>query len=85
MKPYHQMDAETLEREYSPSSCIDDITVYINQYIKLSAVVREELSENLTAGVKYGPEQRSHMDVFLPSGEVGPFPMHVFIHGGYWQ
>jgi arylformamidase len=84
MKPYHQMEPETLEREYSPSSCVDDIMVYINQYIDISAQIRDELKDNLTADVKYGPEARSHMDVFIPEGD-GPFPVHVFIHGGYWQ
>ncbi|MBT6033362.1 MAG: alpha/beta hydrolase [Kordiimonadaceae bacterium] len=84
MKPYHQMDPETLEREYSPSSCVDDIMVYINQYIDISAQIKFDLKDRLTADVKYGPEERSHMDVFIPKGE-GPFPVHVFIHGGYWQ
>ena len=78
------MDHETLEREYSPSSCIDDIMVYINQYVKRSAKAREDLKDNLKAGVKFGPEPRSHMDVFMPNGD-GPFPAHIFIHGGYWQ
>ncbi len=84
MKPYHHMNAQTLEREYNPSSCIDDIMVYIDQYAADSAKVRADLRGNLTANVKYGPEARSHMDVFAPKGD-GPFPVHVFIHGGYWQ
>ena len=84
MKPYENMDHETLKREYSPSSCIDDIMVFIDQYIEKSAAVREKLKDNIRPNIKYGPEQRSHMDVFVPDGD-GPFPVHVFIHGGYWQ
>ncbi|MDG1859584.1 MAG: alpha/beta hydrolase, partial [Emcibacteraceae bacterium] len=84
MKPYHNMDKETLDREYSPSSCIDDIMVFINEYIDESKNARDKLKDNLIADVKFGPEERSHMDVFVPKGN-GPFPIHVFIHGGYWQ
>ncbi len=78
------MDPQTLEREYSPSSCIEDITVYINDYINESAKAVKQLKNNLRANIKYGPEERSHMDIFIPDGD-GPFPIHIFIHGGYWQ
>ena len=84
MKPYHHMDLKTLEQEYSPSSCIKDIMIYINEYIDESARAREHLTNNARLNVKYGPEDRSHMDIFIPKGQ-GPFPIHVFIHGGYWQ
>jgi arylformamidase len=84
LKPYHSMDHETLEREYSPSSCIDDIMIFINQYIDESKKAHEVLKDQMIKDVKYGPEERSHMDVFVPKGD-GPFPVHVFIHGGYWQ
>ncbi|MCC3860517.1 alpha/beta hydrolase [Pseudemcibacter aquimaris] len=93
MKPYHFMDHETLEREYSPSSCIDDIMVFINQYIDKSAEARELLNGQFEQNVKYGPEERSHFDIFMPDKakkaandpEIAPLPVHVFIHGGYWQ
>lgn len=84
MKPYRHMDLKTLGQEYSPSSCIKDIMVYINEYIDESAQARERLKNNARLDVKYGHEERSRMDVFIPSGD-GPFPIHVFIHGGYWQ
>lgn len=84
MKPYHQMDHETLEREYSPSSCVQDIMVYINQYIEKSEKARETCAKNFNPDIKYAPEERAAMDIFIPDGD-GPFPIHVFIHGGYWQ
>jgi len=84
MNHYKSMDHETLEREYSPSSCIDDIMVFIDQYIDKSAKAREICKANFRPNIKYGPEVRSHMDIFVPEGD-GPFPIHVFIHGGYWQ
>ncbi len=84
LKPYHHMDHETLTREYSPSSCVDDIMVYIQQYIDESARVRKACADNFKPDIKYGPEERSSMDMFIPKGD-GPFPIHIFIHGGYWQ
>lgn len=84
MKPYHNMDHETLEREYSPSSCVDDIMVFIEEYESESAKARKILKNNMQRDIKYGPEERSHFDMFVPDGD-GPFPIHIFIHGGYWQ
>ncbi len=84
MNRYQTMDQATLEREYSPSSCIDDIMVYIQRYSDRSRVAYEKLAAQCQKDVKYGPEPRSAMDIFVPDG-TGPFPVHVFIHGGYWQ
>lgn len=84
MKPYHSMDHETLEREYSPSSCIDDIMVFIQQYINESKKAHKSLKDIIRSNIKYGPEERSYMDLFVPKSDA-PLPIHVFIHGGYWQ
>lgn len=84
MKPYHSMDLETLEREYSPSSCIDDIMVFIKQYIDESKKAHNVLRGIMKSDIKYGPEKRSHMDMFIPKSDQ-LLPIHVFIHGGYWQ
>ncbi len=73
-----------LEREYSPSSCVDDIGVFIDEYIQQSALMRKTYAANLYENLHYGDAPRAMMDVFVPSG-TGPFPVHVFIHGGYWQ
>ena len=84
MKPYHTMDHETLEREYSPSSCIDDIMVFIKQYINESKKAHIVLKDVMKPDIQYGPEQRSNMDMFVPKSNQ-LLPIHVFIHGGYWQ
>jgi len=78
------MDREMLTREYSPSSCIDDVGVYIRAYENQSRAASERLCGNCHRDIKYGPEPRSALDIFVPDG-TGPFPVHVFIHGGYWQ
>ncbi len=73
-----------LEREYSPSSRVDDIGVFIDEYIRQSAHMREAYAANLYENLHYGDAPRAMMDIFVPKG-AGPFPVHVFIHGGYWQ
>lgn len=84
MTPYGKMTREELERQYSPSSCIDDVMVYIRKYRDQSKAAYDQLHAHCHKDIKYGPEGRSTLDIFVPDGP-GPFPVHVFIHGGYWQ
>jgi arylformamidase len=39
------VDLDKLNREYSPSRCIDDINVYIQQYIDLSIIAKNQTKE----------------------------------------
>lgn len=80
---YRGFDRERLEREYSPSSCVGgDITAFLAAYAEHSARARQALSaqENLS----YGSASDEVLDLYLPPGK-GPFPLNIFIHGGYWQ
>lgn len=85
---YQQLDLKTLETEYSPSSCVDDINVYINQYITLSkqnlctAQQQKKVLENL----QYGHSSNEVLDLFLPFDSNNcQKKIHVYLHGGYWQ
>ncbi len=75
-----------LDREYSPSSCIDDIDVYLDEYARTSKAAKSDaLKDNACdADQRYGPGAEETLDLFLPA-ERGSAPLHVFIHGGYWQ
>ena len=87
MKPvYATFDQDTLDREYSPRSCIDDIDVYLDEYARTSKVAKSDaLKDNACdADQRYGPDAEETLDLFLPA-ERGSAPLHVFIHGGYWQ
>jgi arylformamidase len=79
-------DLETLNREYSPSSCIDDINIYIRQYIDLSRDAKAEANTHhrLRSGLKYGETDTQCLDLYLPSGP-SRCKLMVYIHGGYWQ
>ena len=87
MKPiYATFDQDTLDREYSPRSCIDDIDVYLDEYARTSKAAKSDaLKDNAChADLRYGPGPEETLDLFLPT-EPGSAPLHVFIHGGYWQ
>lgn len=77
------MDDETRSRAYSPSSVLDGpIDPYIQMYIDQSAAAYAVLPNVQT--LQYGPKTSNTLDLVMPAGKA-PAPLHVFIHGGYWQ
>lgn len=85
---YRNFDLKTLEKEYSPSSCIDDIGIYIKQYIDLSDNAKETAIEQgkLISNIQYGSNPDEVLDVFLPfESTQNKRKLQVYIHGGYWQ
>ena len=36
-------------------------------------------------GLRYGPEERQALDVYLPKDRAGPSPVVVFFYGGAWR
>ena len=83
---YLTLEKQVLEREYSPSSCIDDINEFINQYIEQSktAVSYAKQSDSLLSNLRYGSSETQTLDLFLPTNR-SKNKLHVYIHGGYWQ
>jgi arylformamidase len=82
--PWRHMSHAKLEQEYSPSSCVDDFMVYINDYISHSKAAQDQLTYNSNLAYASNSSDRSNevLDYF-PAKENGP--LVVFIHGGYWQ
>ena len=70
-----------LDREYSPSSCIPDIMVEIAKYVAESARAKQLLPNFRT--LAFGPHKDEVLD-FFPADRAHA-PLHVYIHGGYWQ
>ncbi len=56
----------------------------IDKQIADSRTVRELESHAATIDLCYGHDERQRLDLFSPEGD-GPWPLLVFIHGGYWQ
>ncbi|OUS28790.1 hypothetical protein A9Q98_07115 [Thalassotalea sp. 42_200_T64] len=83
---YRNYDLKNLEREYSPSSCVDDINIYIKQYVERSdkATQLAEQQGKVLKNLSYGDSADEMLDLFLPT--VGNTKkLQVYIHGGYWQ
>jgi arylformamidase len=82
---YRSFDQDTLNREYSPSSCVDDLTVYIDEYLQLSQAVKQraELTDQVFLDLSYGPRPAQRLDLFLADAQAAP--VNLYIHGGYWQ
>ena len=86
------LEKEALEIEYSPSSCVDDIMIYIQQYIDQSqTVIEQAVRENsVLRDLKYTNSDNTGkdevLDLFLPTHHSARGKkLHVYIHGGYWQ
>ena len=80
------LDAANRERQYSPSSMLDgSIEPFIDAYRQRSAEAYTLADDVVT--VSYGPKDSNTIDIARPTGNFdgGPVPLHVFIHGGYWQ
>jgi len=86
MTKTNQSDLDWLNREYSPSSCIDDINIYIQQYISLSdkAKALANTENTLHADLQYGEKESQRLDLYMPS-QSPQNRLMVYIHGGYWQ
>ncbi|AOS65410.1 alpha/beta hydrolase [Actinoalloteichus hymeniacidonis] len=78
---YAEFDQAELDREYSPSSCVDDLQGLLAAYSEASARARSQRRVHLD--VAYGPEPDHRLDLF-PSARTSA-PLQVFVHGGYWQ
>lgn len=86
MSIYSTFDQAELDREYSPSSCIDDINVFLDAYASVSSQVKNvALAEgSCIQNLAYGTKADERLDLFKPSTAQAA-PLHIYIHGGYWR
>ncbi len=68
------------DKAYSPSLSVPDMGVYLREYAEGSARARELLRWQEIA---YGPTSAERLHFFPAVGRRAP--LHIFIHGGYWQ
>jgi len=78
---YRHFTRAELEREYSPSSCIPDINVFLREYAERSPAARQQCKA--ITDVRYGASSEETLDFFPAASRHAP--LEVFIHGGYWQ
>lgn len=75
-------DRAALDREYDNQKKVPNYAASRERQAAASQAVRASFPCRLD--VAYGEAPRERLDIFLPSGGE-PAPVHVFIHGGYWQ
>jgi arylformamidase len=86
MHVYASFDQANLDREYSPSSLVEDRAIYLEQYARLSQAARDAAMRDETCelDLQFGPGQEETLDLFMPA-EAERAPLQMFIHGGFWQ
>ncbi|MBU2882807.1 alpha/beta hydrolase [Psychrosphaera sp. B3R10] len=85
---YRKLEKLELEKEYSPSSCIEDIQVYIARYAERSAQAlwwaRE--TQSVLENLSYGSSDAEKLDLFVPHCDVtNSKTLYIYLHGGVWQ
>ncbi len=75
-------DRAALDREYDNRGKVANFAEYLSRYPAESSRIRDTLPSRLD--LRYGPNPGETLDLFLPEGH-GPWPVHVFVHGGYWR
>jgi len=75
-------DRATLDREYDNRRKVIDAPAWLTRFAEASGATRAEVPCRLD--VAYGAHPGERLDVF-PAERATPAPVHVFIHGGYWQ
>ena len=74
---------DELEGQYNPRATGVDIESYDKARTDINAAGLA--SSNRISDIAYGDAPLMDMDIYKPSGGAGPYPVHIYIHGGYWR
>jgi arylformamidase len=83
MKNWRQYTPGELESQYDNRSAVPGHKEIFRDWESQSRLAREELGG--ARNLAYGPHPRQTIDLFVPSDLTSSAPLHVFLHGGYWQ
>ena len=75
-------DRAALDREYDNRKKVVDAPAWLTRFAEASNETRAALPCRLD--LPYGAHPGERLDVF-PAERATPAPIHVFVHGGYWQ
>jgi len=78
---FRDYDQASLDAEYNNREKVQDSADWLSRYAIASAETRAALECRLD--LAYGPHPGERLDVFPARGPG--VPVHVFVHGGYWQ
>jgi arylformamidase len=83
MPSWQEFDRARLDTEYSPSLTAKDFHGAVAGYATASAAAKRLYCRRALLDQRYGDSPRALLDVFPARGT--PAPIHIFIHGGFWQ
>ena len=70
------------EKLYNVRTALPDHLLDFKRWADSSAACRQQLKEQSQLDLAYGSNPRQRLDLFLAPTKA---PLHVFLHGGYWQ
>ena len=76
-------DADALHAQYNNRGKVPDFADYNARWSAAADGVRARPASRSRLDIAYGKRPAEQIDLFLPDA-ANP-PLHVFIHGGYWQ
>lgn len=79
---YLDYDADTLFAEYNNRGKVPDYEAFAADWASRSDAMRAA-NPNARIDLTFGDAPRDRFDLFLPDAPNPP--LHLFIHGGYWQ
>ncbi len=81
---YRGFDARQLTLQYSPSMTVCGAAGEPARWARQSAAFRQGFGGYTALDIAYGEAPGMRLDLFAPAtGDA--HPVHVYIHGGYWQ
>jgi len=79
---YEGYDADALYAQYNNRGMVPNFEDYAADFARRSEAVRAS-DMDMALDIAYGPREAQQIDLFRPDAENPP--LHIFIHGGYWQ
>ena len=79
---YQGYDADALYAQYNNRGMVPNFQDYGADIARRSQAVRASAMK-MALDIEYGADAAQRIDLFLPDAKNPP--LHVFIHGGYWQ
>lgn len=79
---YGALSQVEINRQYSPRAYAKDFESVLTIWRETGPAFQQA---RRVAEVFYGPSPRQSFDIFMPENGGSVPPIHVFIHGGYWQ
>ena len=79
---YRGFTADDLDREYNNRRKVPDYQLYYDDWEARSRSFRQS-AQRAHLDIPFGPGEFENLDLFLP--DASDAPLHVYIHGGYWQ